>query len=681
MNEKQENTMIKVETARRAPAAVVADGRHRVVIDDVRPAVDGGRFPIKRVEGERVVVEADIFADGHDELSAVLRYRRGERGRWTEVPLQPLVNDVWQAEFLVSELGDYYYTVQAWVDRFRSWHHGFAKKLAAGQDVAVDLLAGADLVKLAAKRAKGHDRKALEWSANLLRSQVAAASEEALADELVGLMEKYPERRWVTNYDKVLAVTVDRTKARFSSWYEMFPRSCAPTAGAHGSFKDCIDRLDYVASMGFDVLYLPPIHPVGVSFRKGKNNAVSAEPDDAGSPWAIGAKEGGHKAIHPQLGTLADFQELVTKAKEQGLEIALDIAYQCTPDHPYVQQHPEWFRKRADGTIQYAENPPKKYQDIYPIDFESDDWKTLWQELKSVMIFWCEQGVRIFRVDNPHTKAFPFWEWAIAEVKKDYPDALFLAEAFTRPKVMYRLAKIGFSQSYTYFAWRNTSLELTEYLTELTQTEVKEFFRPNLWPNTPDILTEYLQFGGRPAFMTRLVLAAMLGANYGIYGPAYELCDNVARDPGGEEYLNSEKYEIKQWDIDRSDSLKELIARVNRIRRQNPALQSDGSLQFHKVDNPEILCFSKQTEDLANVIVVVVNLDPHHSQSGWVEFDTDRLALEAQQPYQMHELLTDARYLWHGARNFVQLEPQSVPAQIFRVRHKLRREQDFDYFL
>jgi starch synthase (maltosyl-transferring) len=433
--------------------------------------------------------------------------------------------------------------------------------------------------------------------------------------------------------------------------------------------------------MGFDVLYLPPIHPIGESFRKGKNNSLAANPEDTGSPWAIGSKEGGHKAIHPQLGTLDDFKLLVSEAAEHGLEIALDIAFQCTPDHPYAKEHPEWFRQRPDGTIQYAENPPKKYQDIYPIDFESDDWKALWQELKSVLIFWCEQGVRIFRVDNPHTKAFPFWEWAITEVKKDYPEALFLAEAFTRPKVMYRLAKLGFSQSYTYFAWRNTKAELTEYLTEITQTEVREYFRPNLWPNTPDILTEYLQFGGRPAFMARVVLAATLGANYGIYGPAYELGENIAREPGSEEYLNSEKYEIKHWNIDHPDSLKEFIARVNRIRRDNPALHSDPSLRFHQVDNAELLCFSKKTEDPMNVIVVVVNLDPHHSQSGWVELDTESLKLDSQQPYQMHELLTNARYLWHGARNFVQLDPQSVPAQIFRVRHRLRREQDFDYFL
>ena len=545
----------------------------------------------------------------------------------------------------------------------------------------VELLTGAELVTLGAKRANGNHRQTLERFAKALRADTMEASRLALAQELAALMARYPDRRWAVTYGKELRVAVERKRAQFSSWYEMFPRSCAPTAGVHGTFKDCIARLPYVASMGFDVLYLPPIHPIGVSFRKGKNNAMSATPDDVGSPWAIGAKEGGHKSIHPQLGTLADFHQLVAKAKEQGLEIALDIAFQCTPDHPYVKDHPEWFRKRPDGSIQYAENPPKKYQDIYPIDFESEDWQELWRELKSIVIFWCEQGVRIFRVDNPHTKALPFWEWAIAEVRKEYPDAIFLAEAFTRPKVMYRLAKLGFSQSYSYFAWRNTSAELTDYFTELSQSAVAEYFRPNLWPTTPDILTEYLQFGGRPAFMARLVLAAMLGANYGIYGPAFELCENVAREPGSEEFLNSEKYQLRHWDLAKPDSLKEIIALVNRIRRDNPALHGDRSLRFHPVDNSQLICFSKQSDDLTNAIVVVVNLDPHHSQSGWVELDAELLGLEPKQPYQMHELLTGARYLWHGARNFLQLDPLSMPAQIFRVRHKLRREQDFDYFL
>jgi len=627
-----------------------------------------------------VVVEADIFADGHDELSALLLYRQGDQGSWVEVPMEPSVNDVWRAAFSVSGLGDYYYTVQAWVDRFKSWRRGMAKKLAAQQDVGIDRLIGAELVSAGARHAAGADRRLLEGFAEGLRGGHEDVSQLALDDDLADLMAKYPDRRWAVTFDKELRVNVEREKARYSAWYEMFPRSCAATAGAHGTFKDCIAWLPYVASMGFDVLYLPPIHPVGISFRKGKNNSTNAEPDDVGSPWAIGAREGGHKAINPQLGTLEDFHHFVERAKEHGLEIAMDIAFQCTPDHPYVREHPEWFRSRPDGSIQYAENPPKKYQDIYPIDFESDDWEALWHELKSVIDFWCEQGVRIFRVDNPHTKAIPFWQWVIGAVKKAYPDAIFLAEAFTRPKVMYRLAKVGFSQSYTYFAWRNTKSELVEYFTELTQTGVKEYFRPNLWPNTPDILTEYLQFGGRPAFMSRLVLAATLGANYGIYGPAYELCENVAREPGSEEYLDSEKYQIKLWDIARSDSLKELIARMNRIRRENSALHSDGSLRFHSVDNDEILCFSKQTDDLQNVIVVVVNLDPHHSQSGWVELSTQALGLDSREPYQMHELLTGARYLWHGARNYVQIDPQSVPAQIFHMRPKLRREQDFDYF-
>jgi len=657
------------------------EGRLRAVIEKVKPEIDGGRFPAKRVVGERMTVEADIFTDGHDALAAALLYRRKSDSHWSETPMESLDNDRWRATFEVTEIGAYLYTLQAWVDRFESWRQGLAKKLQAGQDVAIDLLIGAGLVEEIANRAPPTDKKQLGNFISILRSKQPDARETALLPELAALMAKYSDRRWAVTYEKELRVNVDREKARFSTWYEMFPRSCASEPGVHGTLRDCEQRLPYVAGMGFDVLYLPPIHPIGRSFRKGKNNELGAGPDDVGSPWAIGAKEGGHKAIHPQLGTLEDFKRLVTKAKESGIEIALDIAFQCAPDHPYAREHPEWFRKRPDGSIQYAENPPKKYQDIYPLDFETDHWKELWDELKSIIVFWCEQGVRIFRVDNPHTKAFPFWEWAIAEVKKDYPEALFLAEAFTRPKVMYRLAKSGFSQSYTYFAWRNTKWELTQYFTELTQTEIADFFRASLWPNTPDILTEYLQFGGRPAFMTRLVLAATLGANYGIYGPAFELCENVPRDPGSEEYLNSEKYELKHWDLERKDSLKEFIALVNRIRGENRALQSDRSLRFHPVDNPEIICFSKQTEDLKNVIVVVVNLDPHHTQSGWVELAMEELGLLPQQPFQMHDLLTNARYLWHGARNYVQLNPDTVPAQIFRVRHRLRHEQDFDYFL
>ena len=663
------------------PATISDQGRSRVVIENVKPEIDCGRFPAKRTVGESMTVEADIFADGHDALSALLLYRKDGVSRWTDIPMQPLVNDRWRGAFEVQEIGDHYYTVQAWVDRFKTWRQGLAKKVEAAQDVAVDLLAGAEIVELAAMRAAAEDRKSLNHFSAILRGDPSAAIHSGLDEALAALMEKYPDRRWAATYDKELRVNVERSKARFSTWYELFPRSSAAAPDKHGTLRDCQERLPYIAGMGFDVLYLPPIHPIGYSFRKGKNNALAAQPDDVGSPWAIGAKEGGHKSIHPQLGSLVDFKRLVTEAKKFDIEIALDIAFQCTPDHPYVMEHPEWFRKRADGSIQYAENPPKKYQDIYPLDFECDSWAELWKELKSVILFWCEQGVRIFRADNPHTKAFPFWEWIIGEVKKDYPDALFLAEAFTRPKVMYRLAKLGFSQSYTYFTWRNTKPELTQYFTELTRTELSDFFRANLWPNTPDILTEYLQFGGRPAFMTRLVLAAMLGASYGIYGPAFELCENVAREPGSEEYLDSEKYEIKHWDLEKPGSLRELIARVNRIRRENRALQSDRNLRFYPVDNPEIICFGKSTDDLSNVIVVAVNLDPHHTQSGWVELPAEELGLNPQQTFQMHELLTDARYLWQGKRNYVQLDPDSVPAQIFRVRPRIRREQDFDYFM
>jgi starch synthase (maltosyl-transferring) len=664
------------------PAVSDSDrGRHRVVIEGVKPEIDCGRFAAKRVIGERMIVEADIFVDGHDALSAVLLYRKENRSRWTESVMEPLVNDRWRGTFKLIEMGNYHYTVQAWVDRFKSWRENFNKKIGAGQDSALDRLTGAQIIESAAKRAGGAEREILNHFAAELRSNQHELTGLALDDELTVLMEKYAERRWATTYEKELSVAVERSKAGFSSWYEMFPRSCAREPGAHGTLRDCERRLPYVAEMGFDVLYLPPIHPIGHSYRKGKNNTLSTAPDDVGSPWAIGSEEGGHTAIHSQLGTLEDLRQLVVAAKKFGIEIALDIAFQCTPDHPYVRAHPEWFRKRPDGSIQYAENPPKKYQDIHPLDFESKQWEELWHELKRVVLFWCAQGIRIFRADNPHTKPFPFWEWLIAEVRKEHPDVIFLAEAFTRPKVMYRLGKVGFSQSYCYFAWRNTKAELIEYFTEITQTDVADFFRPNLWPNTPDILTEYLQFGGRPAFAARLILAATLGANYGIYGPAFELCENTAREPGSEEYLNSEKYEIKQWDIDRADSLKELIARVNRIRRENSALHSDRSLRFHTVDNSQIICFSKSTEDLKNVIVVVVNLDPYHTQAGWVELPLEQLGILPQQPFQMHDLLSDAHYLWQGTRNYVLLDPQSVPAQIFRVRHRLRREQDFDYFM
>jgi len=662
------------------------DGRRRVVIEGVKPEIDCGRFPAKRTVGERVVVEADIFADGHEALSAVLLYRREDEPQWTEGPMRHLGNDRWRGEFTVADLGRHRYTLKAWLDRFTTWRDGLVKKLEAGQDVTVDLLIGAALVEEASARAAGIDRKLLETHARTLRSDDADRMECAVGDELAKLMASYPDRRLATSYEKELTLVVDRERARFSAWYELFPRSCAGTperhgTSRHGTFKDCERRLPYVASMGFDVLYLPPIHPIGRVHRKGMNNAMVAGPDDPGSVWAIGSEEGGHTDIHPELGTLADFRALVAAAAEHGLEVAMDLAIQCTPDHPWVRDHVDWFRRRPDGSIQYAENPPKKYQDIYPLEFETSRWPELWEGLTDVVRFWIDQGIRIFRVDNPHTKPFGFWEYLIATVKRTHSDVIFLAEAFTRPKVMYRLAKLGFTQSYTYFTWRNTKWELTEYLTELTRTEVRDYFRPSFWPNTPDILSEYLQYGGRPAFVARLVLAATLAASYGIYGPAFELCEREPLTPGSEEYLHSEKYEIRRWDTDRPDSLHDLIARVNQIRRESPALQGDWGVRFHHIENDQLIAYTKESADGTNVLLIIVNLDPHHPQSGWLHLPFQDFGLDPHQPYQVHDLLTNAHYLWHGPRNFIALDPHAVPAHIFRLRRRAHSERDFDYFM
>lgn len=655
------------------------NGRHRIVVESVTPEVDGGRYPIKRTTGEDVVVEADVFTDGHDLLGVALLYRRDRDPEWIEAPMALLTNDRWQATFRVSDLGRYRYTVIGWVDHFQTWRRDIKKKIDSGQNVLVELLQGARLIDEASRRATKAERKSLKEWADQLRSSDMPESEridQALDLDMAALMAKHPDRRFATHYERELVVVVDREKARFSAWYEMFPRSCSQN-GEHGTFKDCEERLPYIASMGFDVLYLPPIHPIGVTYRKGKNGSPTAGPGDPGSPWAIGLADGGHKAIHPQLGTVKDFRQFLDKAKSSGLEIALDLAFQCSPDHPYVKQHREWFKIRPDGTVQYAENPPKKYQDIFPLEFETEQWEPLWQELRSVILYWIEQDVRIFRVDNPHTKPFVFWEWLIHEIQEDYPDVIFLAEAFTRPKVMYRLAKLGFNQSYTYFAWRSTKAELMEYFTELTHSEVREYFRPNLWPNTPDILTEELQRGGRPAFMARFVLAATLGASYGIYGPAFELCENRPRDTGSEEYLDSEKYGIKQWDIERTDGLKELIGLVNRIRLENPALHGE-NLYFHSTDNDQLICYSKSTPDGSNVILVVVNLHPYQTHSGWVQLDLNHLWLDQQHPFQVQDLLTNAYYRWQGPRNYVELNPHSAPAHILCVRRRLRTGQNFD---
>jgi starch synthase (maltosyl-transferring) len=656
----------------------------RVVIENVAPRVDCGRFPIKRTTGETVVVEADVFTDGHDVVAAMMMYRHDTSTEWHKAPMKPLGNDRFRAEFTVQQLGAYLYSVSAWVDHLESWRRGLMKKYEAGQDIHLDLKTGARLAEAMAARAHGMDSQRLkEWAAGItdsrrdIEERVASAQTESLRE----LELRYPDPEIVVKWDSPLEVEVDRERARYSTWYEMFPRSAASEPGKHGTFADVEKLLPYVASMGFDVLYLPPIHPIGMTERKGPNNNPKATKGDPGSPWAIGAESGGHKDIHSELGTLEDFKHLISKAGEHGMEIALDIAFQATPDHPYVRQHPEWFLKRPDGSIQYAENPPKKYQDIYPFHFESDAGAALSKELRGVIEYWISQGVRIFRVDNPHTKPFPFWEGLIREIRRLRPDVIFLAEAFTRPKVMYRLAKSGFTQSYNYFPWRNSKRELMEYFTELSLPPVSDFFRANLWPNTPDILPEYLQFGGRGGFMVRLVLAATLGASYGIYGPAFELMESRPREPGSEEYLNSEKYEIRHWNRDDPASLREFIARVNRIRRENAPLQSDRGLKFHSVDNDNLIAYSKTREGDTDSVLVVANVDPHHAQSGWLQLDLQMLGLPVNGPFQVHDLLSGARFLWQGPRNYVSLDPGRSPAHIFRIRRRVRSEKDFDYFL
>ena len=493
-------------------------------------------------------------------------------------------------------------------------------------------------------------------------------------------MERHYDPHLATLADRTFEVLAERQKALFSSWYELFPRSTSGEPAQHGTFRDCEKLLPEIARMGFDVLYFPPLHPIGITNRKGRNNQVVAEDDDPGSPWAIGGADGGHKAIHPQLGTLEDFRSFIDKAAQHGLEVAMDIAFQCSPDHPYVHRYKQWFRQRPDGTVQYAENPPKKYQDIIPFDFESDHWRELWEELKGVFDYWIEQGVTIFRVDNPHTKAFGFWQYVIGEVKKEHPETIFLSEAFTRPKVMYRLAKVGFTQSYTYFTWRNTKWELEQYMMELSTPPVRDFFRPNFWPNTPDILPEVLQYGGRPAFVIRFILAATLSASYGIYGPPFELFVNAAL-PGREEYLDSEKFEIKHWDWENADHMRDLIARVNHIRRDNPALQTTWNVHFCETDNDNLICYIKTTEKHDNILLVAVNLDPFHKQAGKIRLPMESLGLSPGHPFLAHDLLGEGRNIWHSEWNPIELDPHQLPAAIFRLYPRLRREQDFDYFM
>ncbi len=653
----------------------------RVVVQNVQPRVDDGRYPVKRSAGETLDVRAEVFTDGHDHLTVLLRHRRSG-GRWSETRMRALGNDEWQADLVLDREGTWQYTVVAWVNRFGTWRDELSRKAAAGQDVASELLEGAALVKEAAPRAAAGRAPSLEKIAVRLagpepqEARVALALEDGLADTMRALSA----RAGLVEAEHVLEVRIERERARYGAWYEMFPRS-APSARPHGAnFADAAKRLPAIAAMGFDVVYLPPVHPIGRTHRKGPNNVLAAGPEDPGSPWAIGAAEGGHKAVHPELGTLADFDDFVAEAGRNGLEVALDLAYQCSPDHPYVKSHPEWFRHRPDGTIKYAENPPKKYQDIYPFDFECAEWQALWNELKSIVTFWIGHGVNVFRVDNPHTKPFRFWSWLIAEIQREHPGTVFLSEAFTRPKVMAHLAKIGFTQSYSYFTWRNTKAELTEYFTELTQTPVREYMRPNLFANTPDILHEYLQVGGRPAFMTRLVLAATLGASYGIYGPAFELCEGHAH-PGTEEYVDSEKYQVRRWDLDAPGHIREIVERVNRARRENRALQFDRPLRFLDIDNDQMIAYLKTAPGGANTVIVVVNLNPHLVQEATLRVPIEQLGITPDESYQVHDQLSDARYLWQGGHNYVRLDPHSCPAHLFVLRRKVATEKDFDYYV
>jgi len=662
------------------------EGRRRVVIEEVQPQIEAGRYPAKRVLGDTVEISAAIFSDGHDHVAARLHYHHKSQKKTSTVPFTAVNNDVWSAKFTADKLGTWFFTVEAWVDHFDTWVHDLGKRLAAQpdpqeptqqvgpQDIPLALRIGANHVDAAAARALGTDATKLKLFARELRSLAEKNLpyyEAPKLAELIDLMAKYPDLSFSTMYPVELPLWVDRERARFSSWYELFPRSASDVPGKHGTLKDVEARLPEIAAMGFDIVYMPPIHPIGVAYRKGPNNSTTAGPDDEGSPWAIGAPDGGHTAIHKKLGTLEDFDSLVAAAKAQGMELALDIAFQCSPDHPWVKEHPEWFLHRPDGTIQYAENPPKKYQDIYPLNFESADWRGLWTALYGVFKFWTDRGVQVFRVDNPHTKALPFWEWCIAEVHKSVPEAIFLAEAFTRPHVMYSLAKGGFTQSYTYFTWRNTKPDLEEYCEEITKPPVSDFFRPNFWPNTPDILHEQLQTGGKAMFQQRVILAATLSANYGVYGPSYELLDGAPAKPSpgktaSEEYLDSEKYQIRDWNRKSPDSIAPLITRLNAIRRENPAMQRNESLHFHPNGNAEMLVYSKSTPDFANTILVAVNLDPRNEQITMTNLHLEKLGLEPDAAFEVEDLLTGARYAWRGSSNYVALRPE-VTAHVLRV--------------
>jgi starch synthase (maltosyl-transferring) len=650
------------------------------MIEDVRPAVDAGRFAVKRLVQDVVRVNAVIYGDGHDHVAANLLYRHDRDTQWHKVRMQPLGNDQWTGEFVPDAMGLWFFRIEGWIDHFDTWSTDLEKRIsfhletaissetdASAKDVWLAMRTGAQLLTHHSLAASGPDATLLQTYARsfqkLAESQTLL-SQSPVTRELIEVTERNPDLLFATQSDD-FTVRVDRQRAGFSTWYEFFPRS-AGESGNHGTLRDAAALIPTLADAGFDVIYLPPIHPIGRAYRKGRNNNVQAAPDEVGSPWAIGNEHGGHTGIAPELGGFTDFDVVLRVAEAAGVEIALDIAFQCSPDHPWVKSHPDWFLIRPDGSIQYAENPPKKYQDIYPLNFESPDWRNLWEQLSEVFLFWVKRGVKIFRVDNPHTKALPFWEWCISKIQRTNPEVIFLAEAFTRPHLMYGLAKRGFTQSYTYFSWRNTKEELTSYLQELISEPVCEFFRPNFWPNTPDILPVALQKGGKPAFVQRVVLAATLAANYGIYGPAYELMDSRPFREGGEEYYDSEKYQLRFWDRSHPDSLMPLLATLNKIRREHSSLQQNDTLRFHGTDNPSLLCYSKRKGQ--DRILVVVNLDTVNTQSGWTSLDMGVLGLSDGDSFECRDLLQNGSYRWSGPRNFVLLDPHVSPAHIFHVR-------------
>ena len=654
-----------------------------IAIQNVSPQVDGGRRRAKAVVGDTVHIEADILRDGPNVLGAVIRYKSAGDARWNESPLTEGLNDRWSGHFQPTAVGVCRYTIEAWTDRFATWRRDLSKKVEAGQDVGVELEEGAILLEAHVRAVPRAQRKVVLEALEMLRKRPAKGGrggfedprvEVALDPAIAALMRRHHDRSGSSTYKPALELRVDRPRARFGAWYEFFPRSTG-TAKKHGTFVTSKKLLPVIADLGFDIVYLPPVHPIGDTARKGKNNALTAESGDVGVPWAIGSKDGGHKAIHPELGTIDDFDDFVAVTEKLGMEVCIDFAIQCSPDHPWVTEHPEWFHHRPDGSIKYAENPPKKYQDIYPINFESSEWAALWTELKRVIEFWISHGVKVFRVDNPHTKPFQFWEWALADIKRRHPDTIFLSEAFTRPKVMRYLAKSGFSQSYTYFTWRNTKQELIEYFTELTRTDVREYMRPNLFANTPDILHEYLQHGGRPAFQIRLILAATLGATYGIYS-GYELAENVPVKPGSEEYLDSEKYQIRLRNYEDPNSLAEMIRRINTIRRDHPALQRDRGLRFHDTDNAQIICYSKRSPDGSDLILVVVNLDPRHMQHGFIRLPLSDWGLPDYATVEVFDLISMERYYWRGEWNYVRLDPQARVGHVLQVRVESLPPQD-----